>query len=388
MSNEFFLHKPVTMLLYGKNKPNPAKRKMRRSSSKSVPILKQNIIDHILDHIIGGAWPPGHRLPTRVEFEKMFSTTAVTVNRAFEPLIRDGFLRTAGKSGTFVSANPPHLNNFAIVYPDLIGEENNDSSALYDAMRLAEDKVAQELKIKLVEYDKFSVSSDCRSFLKLTDDIVNHRLAGVFFSHWPRGLEKSSFLDILDIPSVTLCSTPRPRKVFSLNTILDPVLDHAIEYFASCGCRQAALLCVPFYHAKLENFRKKFAAAGIELKSENIQFSNPDYSWTASHCARLLFSESRQSFPDSLFIVDDNLVKPALNGMLEAASRNKIDAVKIACLANFPNELSFKLPVAQFGYDMTAVFHQVLDLLMSPESRASAPKHQDIDQSGYRCLLP
>jgi DNA-binding LacI/PurR family transcriptional regulator len=154
-----------------------------------------------------------------------------------------------------------------------------------------------------------------------------------------------------------------------LNTILDPVLDHAIEYFASCGCRQAALLCVPFYHSKLENFREKFAAAGIELKSENIQFSNPDYSWTASHCARLLFSESRQSFPDSLFIVDDNLVKPALDGMLEASSSTQIEAVKIACLANFPNELSFKLPVAQFGYDMTAVFHQVLDLLMNQKPR-------------------
>jgi hypothetical protein len=37
---------------------------------------------------------------------------------------------------------------------------------------------------------------------------------------------------------------------------------------------------------------------------------------------------------------------------------------------------------------MTAVFHQVLDLLMNQKSRSTAPKHQDIDQSGYRCLLP
>ncbi len=357
---------------------------MQKTRTKNSPALKRRIIDHVLSRIVGGDWQPGCRLPTRVEFEKEFSTTAVTVNRAFEPLIKDGFLMTAGKNGTYVSSSPPHLNNFAVVYPVFKNEESTlDKSAFYDCVRLAEKQIKEQFDIQFTDYNDFSASPGNQAYQQLLDDIRNHRLAGVFFSHWP-DLDRTPLMRELNIPAVAICSRPCPGNVLAIGNPLTPILDKAIENFKLKGRKKAALLSPPVYHSKIEEFRQKFASAGIELSLENIQFIDLDYHWTVEYSTELLFSQSRQSLPDCLFIADDNLVAPAIDGIITAAGAAYAKTLNIACLANFPNEYDFKIPVDLFGYDMVIAFKHILEILQNHKTRAATPRHHDIGPPGYR----
>lgn len=360
---------------------------MRISGKKNGLVLKQRIIDHILDHIIAGTWPSGHRLPTRVEFEKKFSTTAVTVNRAFEPLVQDGFLTTAGKKGTFVSSNLPHFCNFAIVFTETPPEIHREL-AYNHAIHLAEKQVGNQKEIKLINYYNFIARPDNPVYKKLYDDIINRRLAGVFFTHWPEALMSTPLLDIINIPLVTIHSKPLNEDIFSINISFKPVWEKAVNYFALQKCRRMALITVPFYLQQVEYFQKCCAEAGIELLTEHIQFAEIDTHNTAKYCTRLLFSQPPERRPDCLYIMDDNLVESSLEGITGVLNEQEANSIKIAFLANFPNEFKFKLSVAMFGYDTVVLLHNVIELLRSSELRENTPKHQNAPEDNIRSYIP
>ena len=50
------------------------------------------ITDVLRREILEGMLKPGDRLPTRVLLEKSFSASSVTVQRAMDSLLRDGFI--------------------------------------------------------------------------------------------------------------------------------------------------------------------------------------------------------------------------------------------------------------------------------------------------------
>jgi DNA-binding transcriptional regulator YhcF (GntR family)/DNA-binding LacI/PurR family transcriptional regulator len=363
------------------------KNRIKIMTQKKSPVLKQRIIDNILSNILRNAWESGHRLPTRVEFEKKFSTTAVTVNRAFEPLIQDGFLKTAGRSGTFVSTNLPHLCNFAVVFTDFSLKSNHEF-AYYRALHLAEKQVGNTKEIRLINYKNFTASADNPTYKKLYDDIINHRLAGVFFSHWPEGLNKDPLFSNVEIPIVTIHSKPLPNDIYSINISFKPPWEKTVNYFSSQNCKRMALIGVPFYLPKLEYFQNTCESAGIELLTEHIQFADVANPITSEHCTRLLFSQPPEKRPDCLYIIDDNLIDSAINGISEVLNKKELNSIKIACQVNFPNEMKFKTPVAMFGFDTSVILRNSIELMRNPKLRETAPPFRCASEDGIRCSLP
>ena len=64
---------------------------------------KQQAIDRLIrGHVLSGVWSPGFRIPTRHQLEKQFSCSSVTLQRAIDRLVLDGFLVSRGRLGTFV----------------------------------------------------------------------------------------------------------------------------------------------------------------------------------------------------------------------------------------------------------------------------------------------
>src|SRR5271155_2094042 len=88
-----------------------------QTSSPTIP--KQALIsEHLRKEIIAGRFPPGGRLPTQVQLVEQFRVSGVTIQRALDRLIREGFIHTRGRNGTFVTANPPHLFSYGVVFHD------------------------------------------------------------------------------------------------------------------------------------------------------------------------------------------------------------------------------------------------------------------------------
>ena len=77
----------------------------------------QEISHFIREQIRSRKWAPGSRLPTRSELVREYGTTVMTLQKAMDELMNEGFIVSEGKRGTFVSAMPPNLSTFAVVYP-------------------------------------------------------------------------------------------------------------------------------------------------------------------------------------------------------------------------------------------------------------------------------
>ncbi|UCC75388.1 MAG: GntR family transcriptional regulator [Anaerolineales bacterium] len=79
----------------------------RLSVDKTCPVqLWYQLRTAMVSQIVSGAWQAGDQIPTEKQLCQALDVSRSTVRKAFESLVRDGFvLRTPGK-GTFVAARP------------------------------------------------------------------------------------------------------------------------------------------------------------------------------------------------------------------------------------------------------------------------------------------
>src|SRR5262245_29184268 len=91
------------------------------------------IAEQIRRRIVTGELLPGQRLPTRRELNTRFGAGPMTVQRALDRLLRDGFVVAAGRRGTFVSPQPPHLSHFALSMYTLYPQQSLQLRALLQA---------------------------------------------------------------------------------------------------------------------------------------------------------------------------------------------------------------------------------------------------------------
>lgn len=72
-----------------------------------MPTYRQQVADGIVAKIRSGQYPPGHKLPTRVELAAEYRCSVEPVIRAQEDLERAGWVETHQGRGVFVVENPP-----------------------------------------------------------------------------------------------------------------------------------------------------------------------------------------------------------------------------------------------------------------------------------------
>jgi GntR family transcriptional regulator, histidine utilization repressor len=66
------------------------------------PSLHQRILADIEQRILGGQWPPGHRIPSEHELTSEYGCSRMTVNKALTQLARAGLVERRRKAGSFV----------------------------------------------------------------------------------------------------------------------------------------------------------------------------------------------------------------------------------------------------------------------------------------------
>jgi len=68
---------------------------------------KQTIIDDVQVKIRTGEYPPGHKLPSNTDMQKIYVCSAEPVRNAIDFLKASGWLVSAPGLGVFVAAKPP-----------------------------------------------------------------------------------------------------------------------------------------------------------------------------------------------------------------------------------------------------------------------------------------
>ena len=82
---------------------------MPASPAPDEPPRYRQVKDFIVERILAGAWPTGHRVPSERILTDDFQVSRMTVHRALRELTAEGWLTRAQGAGTFVAEQKPQL---------------------------------------------------------------------------------------------------------------------------------------------------------------------------------------------------------------------------------------------------------------------------------------
>ena len=285
---------------------------------KTRPPVKQDaIIEFLRESILEGSLKSGDRFPTRSEIEQRFEASSVTVQRAFDRLVEDGFVCVRGKNGTYVAENLPHLSRYGIAFPKSFALEG--WSQFYTAMMSAAHMIEAEGTSRLPCYMGVDGGSHGEGYRALVRDVCAHRVAGIIFPGRPRFEEHYPLRPRPGLPWALLMSSP-PLLPEAIAVDLGGVagfLDRALEYLASRGRRRIALIAVAGFEAeRLEHFGNRLPAFGMTTSRYWHQAVDPAIPKWADNAAHLTFHEGHRERPDGLIVTDDNLVEHASAGLI------------------------------------------------------------------------
>lgn len=324
------------------------------------PATKQtSILESLRGQIIGGEYQPGTQLPTRDELEQIFSASRMTVQRVLDQLTDDGFVVARGRNGTYVTAHPPHLHRYGVVFP-FSPQQPQNWSRFWDVM----EKEARDLGSRgptRVDLYYGTESGENRSYQQLVEDIQAQRLAGLFFASEPVYLGANSPVWTSKLPRVAIME----KNIGSVNALsLDRTsyIQQAVGYFKSRGRKKIGLLLGTHSPAFREELGAALQQHGLETRTHWTQLISPRMGEAARNLTHLLMHPDHRTRPDALLVADDHLSEYVLAGLL-AAGVKVGDDVDVVMHCNFPAATPMTLPIKRLGYDMRAILQKAKEVI-------------------------
>ena len=334
------------------------------------PERTQRLVRELRGRITRGDLEPGMQLPTRIEIEQDFAVSSVTVQRALEELQRDGFVTVNGRQGTYVSQTPPHLTNYALVFPTL--PDKTGWNRFFEVLNEEAFALAQGMNRQISAYYNADKNLTHPDYKRLLDDVEAHRLSGIIFASLPVLLTETPVVDAPHIPRVAIT---RPSPDFAMPAVcLDrqTLWQRSAELLLERGRRDLALLLPPLGDLEIEKIRLTMLNFGFNVPPHWVQITTGYPALAARNLTHLLFQKSGPR-PNAFFITDDNLVEHALEGLL-AAGVQVPDEVEIVAHCNFPHPVPSSLPVHRLGFDARRVLLACFDDLDTQRAGQQAPQ--------------
>lgn len=340
------------------------------------PPVKQEAIRNTLRmQIVRGELKPGDRLPSRSELEAHFAASSVTVQRAFDQLLEDGFVVARGRLGTFVTQRPPHLHNFGLVFGQWSG--GHTWGRFHAALAEAAQRIESRGDVKVSIYTGVSEEFDTDSSHRLAEDLQCMRMAGLIFvgrAIAPMLLKHAKTPK--HFPVVALMSPPLVEGLPAVDLgSADGFIVRATDYLIQHGRRKIALISVSgMEEERLRAFDVALRRAGIELRPQWIHGVDPHEARWAANLTQLLLQAGGGERPDGLIVADDNLVEHACAGLMAANVRIPED-LDVVAHCNFPDPYRPLFPLARLGFNTDQVLDTCIRILQEKRDGAIPPAH-------------
>jgi DNA-binding LacI/PurR family transcriptional regulator len=328
----------------------------------------QQIVRKVRHEIVTGEYPPGSRLPTSRELAHRFRASSVTINQVLAVLSRDGFIRTRGRHGTFVTATPPHLTVYGMVCFHGADVNNNFFRALN---REAERYRSRESR-RISVYLGLGWQKELETYNRLVSDVENERLAGLLFTSPPFSWIGTPIVEDRGLPRVCIMDdVPVFPELPKLANDNQKLLERAADYFVERNRRRIAVVATPFFRQAWSNvFVELLAQRGLTTHPHWIQLVHGDAPECAVGQVQLLLHAGQQERPDGLLVFDDNLLAHVAEGV-QAAGVRVPDEVDVLSHANFPLVVPTPFPVTLLGYDVREIVgrgFQIIDTIRRGEA--------------------
>ncbi len=337
------------------------------------------IAEEIRQKIVKNEYPPGSSLPTRTELEEYFQVSRVTIQRALDKLMEDGFIVAKPGSGTYVAEFPPHLFRYGVVFPYRPSEERRWMpfwSILRDAALIINENKLRTKPRKMVVYYSNRGRRDSLEYLELERDVETHTVAGLIFVSNPLDLVDTPVLMDAGIPRIAITDAEVPASIgVRIRLDAQSFLDKALDYLAAQGRKKIALLTEASGGA--DNAFCYYFLAGVKQRGLETApcwmqaLRAVDASW-ARNLVHLLMQGEKGTRPDGLIIAHDGLVEHAKAGLIAAGVAVPHDA-EVLAHCNFPALAPAVLPIQRLGYDVRQVLRLCIDCIDKIRANQTTP---------------
>ncbi len=327
----------------------------KRASSKEWHISKA-----LCRQIVDGELPPGTQLPKRVELERTFSVSPVTLQRALQQLMDDGFIYAKAGLGTFVAKNPPHLSRYGLAFPTHPNIRETWTS-FYTALNNAALDMQRKNPGAITIYYGLERPEHQADRDRLIQDIQTHRLAGLAFTFSPKNFQGTPILDEPRLPRVAIMREP----AFGMPAVMLDGMSFAskgVEYLAERGRKKMAIIvaATPATQGIITSINRSAAALGISVQpywTHAVHIGAADWARNVVHLMTMLPKDKQ---PDCMFITDDNLVPHATAGLLAGGISVPGD-MDVVGHGNFPWLTPSVVSAKRIGFDARSVLALCLE---------------------------
>lgn len=310
----------------------------------------KEIIRQIEADIQSGKYAPGRKLPSEASLVRLYSTSRITIGRAFRELVQKGVVFRRSGSGSFVRENMAAMASSDWVFGLLI-PELGDSEILGSICQ----GMARGPQGRALLWGSNTINSETKEAhaLALCNQYISQKVSGVFFAPLysvPNGEGERANLRIIsmlrnaNIPVVLIERdiVPYPRRsVFDLIGIDNWRAGYMItEHLIERGCRRIGYVSYrdPGQNgqARIAGFRDALAAAGIAFGKRSVQIINVS---EVSEVRRIV----RATRPEGLVCCDDFTAGQLMHSLITLGHRipgemriGSIDDVKYSRLLPVP----------------------------------------------------
>lgn len=333
----------------------------------------QEILSHLRKRIVSGEFPPGSKLPNRPELLMEYSVSAGAFQKCINQLIKWGFLESRGMKGVCITANPPYLSRFALILP--VYKSGGLEDTLFQAVLL--ELPAFQERHPGISFEFYHVghpeNPDQKELERLQNDASLGLLAGgVFFSFVPAREVQTK---LSDFPIIIISKSP--EDTFHNYPLISFDL---VELFRMCRnsllkqkCKRIAILA----HSMLSLERITKIS---EIISDGKAFTPPEWILGLFHetgrpilkrnLIRLLFSGPSSKRPDSLIVLNENLL-PFVHDALQELSLLPGEDVMIASHCNYPFPKKPLPRVEYFIFDAREMLEKCFEIFSAYSSASS-----------------
>ncbi len=337
------------------------------------PLDQDRVANWVRGQIVRAALPPGARLAPRTDLVTRFGVSSLTVQRAMDQLVEDGFIETRGPLGSFAASLPPHLHRIGLAFSP--GRHSPAWSNLWEALLAAADRVQREGVYRFATYtgvDAHVDSVDCRL---LERDISRRALAGVLFDHYSMEIVAQRKIDCCGLPVVAITHDLANAAIPAITPRHEQYFDIALRQAKASGCRAPAIVALANSDvwAMIPGLRRLFKKHGLSWRAEWMQGAPVPGSEWAEQSVRLLFSDHARQRPDVLLVADDNLA-PTVAATLKALSIRVPAQLRVMALCNYPRIPSVAMEFEWVGFDLVQMLRSAIVSFRRQREGLATPK--------------
>lgn len=330
------------------------------------------IVADLRRQVVSGELAPGVRLPSYPALAAHYGVTGVTLSRAISQLAQEGFVAPRQRSGVYVSHTLPHLSNIGLAFHHH-PSQGDQWLRLWDIMQQEAQQGLPGLARQFHLYYHITGDRQQPDYLRLAADLAGQRLGGLIFASHPWHLYGTPVLQASDgVPRLALMGGAEVAGVGAVN--FAGYLEQVLDLFQAQGRRRLAVITTPGMASPpwVAALTSGAAARGLDLRPYWLHTVSLAHPHSAASLTHLLFSGPANTRPDALLVADDNLVDPALQGLLRAPVRVP-EEVLVVGHCNFPPPSASRLPIQRVGYDIRALLTTCVALLDQARAGAATP---------------